>query len=461
MIDGLKIWIDGDKVKGSDVLEFCRIEENRHEAKYKGMIVTLYPDRCYVRGSIHKYKNNGEHNSDDFFLSDFVWALGDLAASLNFNPEITTFCNLEFGVNIELPFDARTFIDSIVYCNGGDYSNNEKGITINFCEWDAKFYLKEKRRENDGKPLLRCEISVNTTRRIKKIVGRQGEIYFTLQTLTDPFIWRSLGDYLLKVFDSLLIVDRDSIDIEGLSTDEVRLFVNATVPGYWLKKWEYGWKKKRELEKLKNLIQKHSSSTMKKDVRSLIEEKINSLIDIQNVTKSPFGKESVLLRNHRLGKPDEGQDLLRNHRLGNKTDEAEKGQKCYEITAWITGDFVTSATPENPSKRLCSVTGLSLEIPVKQNSYLSAKGVEFYYKNFPEIYEKILAVRLSKKWLNSDLQIQFREIAHSIRNERYNPNNNPRNNFKRSLQLRRAGGQFLFPLAETIREDKLQYLDAI
>ena len=135
-----------------------------------------------------------------------------------------------------------------------------------------------------------------------------------------------------------------------------------------------------------------------------------------------------------------------------------KNPFCPEIHAWITVENRTSAAPENTSKRLCPITGLSLEIPVKQNSYLSAKGVEFYHKNFPEIYSKILVVRLSKKWLNSDLQIQFREIAHSIRNEKFNPKNNPRNNSKRSIQLRRAGGQFLFPLAETIREDKLQYL---
>jgi len=456
MIDGIRFQIDPEKAICSDVLEFHRKDENRKTAKYKGMIVELYPNRCYVRGSLHKYKNNGLNNENDFFLLEFISALNDLATSINFNPETTQFYTLEFGVNVELPFDAQKFIDSIVYCGGGNYSRSEIGVTITFSEWDIKIYLKEKKSEHTASNnLLRYEISINKTRRLKKITGGN-EVHFVLSDLANPLIWRSFGDELLNVFDDIIVVDRDSIDLASLNNDEIKLFVNGCVPGYWLKKWEYQKKKKRELEKFSELIQKHSTSTMKNDVRSLIAEKINSLIDIQDVTISPFGKNpnnnENLSENHHLGNPNNNENLLRFHRLGNLSDdenlsenhhlgsekiEAEKMKICPEITAWITGDFRTKPSIKN---MLCEITNLPLPDGAK-TSYLSDKGVEFYYENHREIYDEKLKVRLSKKWDGSELKIQFREIAHSIRNEKYNPKNNLKRDIKR-MELKRSNSMF-------------------
>jgi len=102
------------------------------------------------------------------------------------------------------------------------------------------------------------------------------------------------------------------------------------------------------------------------------------------------------------------------------------------------------------------VTFLNVPDVQKRGSYLSEKGVEFYYKNNREIYEKKLEVRLSKKWSESELKIKFREIAHSIRNEKYNP----ANNFRRDIKNLNRNGDLLFDLTDTIREDKRVYLRA-
>ena len=82
---------------------------------------------------------------------------------------------------------------------------------------------------------------------------------------------------------------------------------------------------------------------------------------------------------------------------------------------------------------------------------MSKKNVEFYYNNHRKIYDEKLFIRLSKKWESEDLKIQFREIAHSIRNEFYNP----KNNLSRDLRKREIEGmKSIFNLTDTIRKEK-------
>ena len=422
MIDGIKFPTDPKKVSKSDVLDFRRIDENRQTAKYRGLIVDLYENSCWVRGSVHKYKNDGKHNTDDFRLSDFIHTLNDMAVSLSFNPETTRFCNLEFGVNIELPYDAWIFIRSVV-CTKGILVYDKKGITIPFSEYRIKIYQK-------GTNLLRYEISLKTTSKIKQIAGRN--FCSTLSDLTNPDIWRALGAELLKVYDSLLvIVDRNSIDTKNLSEKENTLLLDGYTPGYWKKKRNYTETRRRELNRFKKLIQNHSTPTMREYVRVLIAEKIDSSIDIKNVTFSPSGNSA---------------DMLRFSHMGNEKDEAEKNEKCYDFQTWITNENVTGLAVQN---RVCDVTGLPLVVDIKQRSYLSARDVEFYYNNHKEIYDIILAVRLSKKWLDQDLKIQFREIGHSVRNEK--------SNFRRNVRRLESNG-LLFGIDVMIRPDKQKYL---
>ena len=303
---------------------------------------------------------------------------------------------------------------------------------------------------------MRYEISINKTRRIKTIIKEDVTYCNTLSDLTSPDVWRLFGKELLNVFDSLLIVDKDNVNVQRLSVDDIKLYTHGVSSGYWLRKWDYNKQKHKELNRFKEIVDKHSASTLKEDVKKLISDKINSLINIQNVPISPFEKLKTEGKNVPISpfekSQKEDENLSRFHHLRTNQLEDEKDGFCPDFPTWITGEIGTNPTPQN---RLCKVTGLSLEIGIKQGEYLSAKGVEFYYYNHPDIYQKKLAIRLSKKWVDSDLKIQFREIAHSIRNEIYNP----QNNFNRDIKKRENSGiSFLFSLAETIRPDKRKYL---
>ena len=67
MIDGAKFVVNGaarDNIFKNEHLKFS-------EATHHGLRLTVTPDACYVRGSLHKFHNGGVHNCDDFTLSDF------------------------------------------------------------------------------------------------------------------------------------------------------------------------------------------------------------------------------------------------------------------------------------------------------------------------------------------------------------------------------------------------------
>jgi hypothetical protein len=60
----------------------------------------------------------------------------------------------------------------------------------------------------------------------------------------------------------------------------------------------------------------------------------------------------------------------------------------------------------------------------KDNSILlSHTGLKHYYKTDRKVFEQIKRKYLSKRWFNSDLQIQIKEIAHNIRTIRKDQRN--------------------------------------
>jgi hypothetical protein len=51
---------------------------------------------------------------------------------------------------------------------------------------------------------------------------------------------------------------------------------------------------------------------------------------------------------------------------------------------------------------------------------LSHTGLKYYYKTDKKVFEQIKRKYLSKRWFNSDLETQIKEIAHNIRNAKSN-----------------------------------------
>ncbi len=71
-------------------------------------------------------------------------------------------------------------------------------------------------------------------------------------------------------------------------------------------------------------------------------------------------------------------------------------------------------------KTTCKVTRINIEMQKKESVLLSHTGLRYYYKTDKKIFEQIKRRYLSKKWYNSDFEIQIKELAHNIRNTNSN-----------------------------------------
>lgn len=108
---------------------------------------------------------------------------------------------------------------------------------------------------------------------------------------------------------------------------------------------------------------------------------------------------------------------------------------------------------ENPvNSHTCPVTGLNISMQPKNSKFLSYTGVKWYFEHDRKNFDKKLAPRLTESCRKKDIDIQFREIAHSIRNT----DSNPRNNTRRAIQKLLNEQDSLFNNLQLIDKSKLK-----
>ena len=226
-------------------------------------------------------------------------------------------------------------------------------------------------------------------------------IYY-LSDLLKPEIYKKLSEILISTWNEILYIDQ-SVNIENLTPKQREDLKNWINPNYWQGLTEHPIKKKfnTEKERYQKIVKEHSAN-IQNQISKLIFQKWENLTGCFNLAKT------------------ENQEIL--------TDNLKNGkQETGKIVHLITQSFI----PNNEKR--CPITGLNISMQVLRSKYLTSKGVEYYYKNEPELFKSKLLPRIGKKWRNMAIEIQFREIAHSFRNKKFDAQNNPRNNTKRAI----------------------------
>ncbi|MBN1186243.1 MAG: hypothetical protein JXB49_28455 [Bacteroidales bacterium] len=95
---------------------------------------------------------------------------------------------------------------------------------------------------------------------------------------------------------------------------------------------------------------------------------------------------------------------------------------------------ISSSSQKKSGVKCCPITGLDISMQPKNSKFLSYTGVKWYYEHNSAVFEKELLTRLTPECKKKDVEIQFREIAHSIRNADSNPRHNTRRKIQRLLQ---------------------------
>jgi len=284
MIDGISLLIR-DREEIENIIQNKKLEfkpfRSYHSAQYKGLHIKLRNSSCYINGSLHKFKNGGVHNADNFTYYDLEKVLSDLYNDIGINPENTEIQNLEIGVNIKLPYSPDKFIQSIIKQRTLFPTYSCIGLEFRHQQYCIKIYSKSRQnklfnKENILRLEIRFEKMIELNKRLGMVKDKFGVRKFKYLTdLSQPSIWRQAGNHLVRVLDNLDIIDMYKVmDSNIPDKDKVQI---------------YEWERKSRIEENSNkrylmknniskLIEKYSLTTIKDDVKHYVKLQIEDLL---------------------------------------------------------------------------------------------------------------------------------------------------------------------------------------
>ena len=119
-------------------------------------------DRITMKGSLHKYSNEGLHNYNDFTVNAFMSALKKIKCKFGINPENMRITSMEYGYNINPPLNVDLIIDHSLKHKQSNVEiklSNDRAKYIQFKHSDylVKVYNKGKQYRCEDQ-ILRIEI---------------------------------------------------------------------------------------------------------------------------------------------------------------------------------------------------------------------------------------------------------------------------------------------------------------
>lgn len=197
-------------------------------------------DTAYVQfsGSIHKmwnsihgldkFNNSREgFNGNQFNLENLLECRKILEELFDCKPEQMIFENVEFGVNAEIGFDPKLFLNGLLYHHSIPFESKfkEHYFKANHQQFKFKIYNKSS-QYNLPNPVLRIEL------KFKKMIALKAMGISTFKDITVA-TFEKLSNELLKRFDEIMHYDY-TIDKSSLGKNSTALISNYSNPRYWL-----------------------------------------------------------------------------------------------------------------------------------------------------------------------------------------------------------------------------------
>lgn len=281
MVDYIKIQLNGidiNRLSNLPCLDFARSfsektgeEQNKKIAKYHQCKVTVYDSgTVYFSGSIHKMYNSlnniiapnfrGEiidefykgFNGNQFTLGHVVEVQNHLAQLFDCNLEEMVVQNIELGVNAEISFNPKLFIDGLLYHGGKMFEfkhdgNFAKVVHQNF---EIKIYNKSNQYKM-GNSVLRYEVKFKKMKELKTTGIK------TFKDINETNLLKA-SVLLLNRFNEVVYYD-NTIYPHGLSKTQIKALDRYSNPRYWIHKLKPN-QRFRHKEKLKEIIQLNSEN---------------------------------------------------------------------------------------------------------------------------------------------------------------------------------------------------------
>ncbi len=288
MIDYIKMYVKNLKVAekwlNSVYLKFNveigyntgEISKNKIIANYRGLKFTIFHKdttltkivRLQVTGSLHKYRNKGKHNYNDFDYSNLLEVIKELESKFYIHPYTTTIHNIEFGVNVFIMIEVNEMLKNLIAFKTYNFktlSEDKQSIGKQLVNLNhrLKIYNKGKQSKLKTKELLRVEMHYNKMNELKK---------YNITTLADLTSLRNLKPLIKEItnrWSNIIYYDK-SINLKHLTPTQQKRVLYSAIPRNWV---EYTKKQRmRAKKRFKELMSKHGSTTQK-DINDIIVNK--------------------------------------------------------------------------------------------------------------------------------------------------------------------------------------------
>lgn len=255
---------------------------SKQSAKYKNMMFLFWNTHIEIKGSIHKFFNDGLHNHNDFSFSDIRKAISSFCQFFNIPPNECYLKNLEVGFNIRPSVKTKDLLDSILLYQNKEPSKKIKP-NMHFLEFElSRYYLKiydKGLQFGLSENKLRVEVKFNKMIELKAV---------GIETLDDLFTQSNIEwliEYLFSCFERVLMYDYTlSLEDEEYGrraqNKEIEILRNGCNPIYWIKekvllKPTTFYKKLNRFKSLRNMYNQNKYHTL---ILSLLKEKYMELI---------------------------------------------------------------------------------------------------------------------------------------------------------------------------------------
>jgi hypothetical protein len=438
MIDFVKINNLSIGLKIQDKLDFeLKVNRNTGEelltkktsANLKNMIFTITPEyrnengiliKCNMRtvkvqGSLLKYSNGGGLNNNRFTFEQFCKVWHELNEYIATDDIINT---IEFGCNIATPFNPSDLINNLIAHKKKQFNKTIKqGYELSQAEYDhciLKIYNKGLQQGPQGANILRVEAKYL---KMQKLFP-DGLKWSDLARMD---VWLYLGNIVRKKFNEIVYYD-PTIDLKKVPERDRTIIVRGHNPIYW-----------------EHLSGPHVSRT-----RSHYQSLINKYGRRFNILPELLDRElKEMVKSYQFSDQVNSTSIL---------PEFNEMVKSYPL---LYSNFSPPQQNASTNTVNCCVTGIDISMQKPGSKFLCISGIRWLFLTDQEGYRRLKSERLSKRWLNESLGVQFREICHSVRNEYFNARNNTQRAIKKITR-----DSVLFDIWPYIREDKRTLLQA-
>lgn len=274
MIDGINCRVHGESflnIMHCDKLQF-KDYLNRTEAKYKGLILTIYKDAmvCYLRGSIHLFNNDGRHNADLFCYQDFVSSMNKLENELGIFSSDLQIIRFEIGVNVPLSYPPWQCLNTISEIQNVMPTKKRNSLIVEYAQYAIKVYSKSKQyKEFKDQNILRVEIAYLKKQKLTQDICKLS----TLDELLNLSVWQQIAEVLRKLVSKFVFFDYSEMKNKKLTINEKLIFYEWSNAIRILQEPNRS-KVSRMRNKVNEIYQKYSENRKARELINQIEEKL-------------------------------------------------------------------------------------------------------------------------------------------------------------------------------------------